>query len=97
MGQLSALFYKNWILYKRSLLGNVLELLIPIFFIFFVLLVRKIEEPTTYTQQSFYTNPLFSYTIEQTNASTAYLKYFNIYAGGVQLDPKLALCLQGTP
>ena len=45
MGQLSALFYKNWILYKRSLLGNVLELLLPIFFIFFVVLVRQLELP----------------------------------------------------
>lgn len=24
MGQLSALFYKNWLIYKRAILGNVL-------------------------------------------------------------------------
>jgi len=24
MGQLSALFYKNWMLYKRSIVGNIL-------------------------------------------------------------------------
>ena len=57
MGQLSALFYKNWILYKRGMFGNFLELIIPIIFIFLVILIRKLEEPKSYESQSFYTNP----------------------------------------
>ena len=45
MGQLSALFTKNWILYKRNLLGNCLEIAIPIFFVIFVLVIARIDVP----------------------------------------------------
>lgn len=43
MGQLTALFYKNWLLYKRGILGNIFELLIPILFIAIVAMVRRLD------------------------------------------------------
>lgn len=86
MGQLSALFYKNWILYKRSLLGNFLELIVPIFFIFFIVLVRKLDQPTPYETQSFLNNTLYSYTIDGTSSLTAHLKYLIIYSENAQTD-----------
>jgi hypothetical protein len=85
MGQLSALFYKNWILYKRSLLGNVLELLLPIFFIFFVLLVRQLELPIEYSEQSFLSNPLLSKSIQNDVIANAQLKYTIIHSENAYL------------
>lgn len=96
MGQLSALFYKNWVLYKRGILGNVIELFIPVLFMFIVILVRKTNEPTTYIQQSFYTNPSYSHTIDGTNPATAFLKYFHIYKGIAHSDPRSDLYQQVT-
>jgi hypothetical protein len=43
MGQLSILFYKNWLLYKHSVLGNILEILAPMLFICFICLVYVID------------------------------------------------------
>lgn len=74
MGQLSALFYKNWILYKRGICGNILEFVIPIFFISFVVLVKRLYPPTTYTEQSFLSNPFYAFTINNNAALTSYLK-----------------------
>lgn len=74
MGQLSALFYKNWILYKRGVCGNILEFIIPIFFIFFVVLIKRLDPPTTYTEQSFLSNPALAFTINSNAALTSYLK-----------------------
>ena len=56
MGQLGALFYKNWLLYKRGIVGNILEIAVPIFFIFFVILTRNLDKPIDYVEQSFLTN-----------------------------------------
>lgn len=83
MGQLSALFYKNWILYKRGLFGNFLELAIPLFFVFFVVVVRRLELPTTYEEQSFYSNPLYSYNVQSNSIPTAFLKYYVLYIENV--------------
>ena len=63
MGQLSALFYKNWLLYKRGLFGNILELVIPLFFLYFVILTRNLDKPVTYAQQSFVGNTSYDFTI----------------------------------
>ena len=90
MGQLTALFYKNWILYKRSLLGNVLEFAIPIFFILFVILVRKLDTPSTYSEQSF-TNPVntaYYYDIKGDSIIT-HLKYIIFYLGNALQDQLL--------
>lgn len=75
MGQLSALFYKNWLLYKRSLLGNILEILVPIFFILFIVMVRRLEQPTVYAEQSFIGNGIYSRAIDSATSSTDWLKY----------------------
>jgi len=48
MGQLSALFYKNWLLYRRGWVGNLLEYLVPLFFIAFIVMVAQIDPTTTY-------------------------------------------------
>lgn len=72
MGQLSALFYKNWILYKRSIIGNIVEFLIPILVIFFIVLVRNLDSPVFYAQQSFIDppNPTYVTYINSNNLST---------------------------
>jgi hypothetical protein len=49
MGEFSALVGKNWILYKRSMCGNIFEILIPIFFVGFVIMVSKINPPVLYS------------------------------------------------
>ena len=48
MGQLSALFYKNWLLYKRGLIGNILEIVVPIFFAIFIIVTRNLDKPVDY-------------------------------------------------
>ena len=62
MGQLGALFYKNWLLYKRGIVWNILEILIPIFFIF-VILTRNLDKPIDYAEQSFLANSTYAHTI----------------------------------
>lgn len=63
MGQFKALASKNWILYKRSICGNIAEILIPIFFAFIIILVRKLVIINNYSQQSFLTNSTYAKTI----------------------------------
>ncbi len=75
MGQLSALFYKNWLLYKRGLLGNILEILIPIFFVAFVVMVRKLDPISEFVDQSFISNTTYAKSINSISSTTAYLKY----------------------
>lgn len=48
MGQFSALFIKNWILYKRGWVGSLFEMLIPILFLGFVVAIRKLATITDY-------------------------------------------------
>ena len=76
MGQLGALFYKNWLLYKRGIVGNILEILVSIFFIFFVILTRNLDKPIDYVEQSFLANSTYARTINGTTNVTAFLKYF---------------------
>jgi len=45
MGEFSALMYKNWILYKRGMCGNILELILPIFFAGFIIMIPFIDPP----------------------------------------------------
>ena len=73
MGQLSSLFYKNWLLFKRNLLGSVCEMLIPVIFIFFFLLVSKLDPPIDFKEQSFIGNSTYDKTINSFDAAT--LKY----------------------
>jgi hypothetical protein len=75
MGQLSSLFYKNWLLYKRGIIGNILEFLVPIFFIIFVMVTKNLDPPVTYAQQSFISNTTYARTITSVNNASAYLKY----------------------
>ncbi len=48
MGQFSALFVKNWILYKRGWVGSLFEILIPVLFSIFILLIRRLATTTDY-------------------------------------------------
>lgn len=75
MGQLSSLFYKNWLLYKRGIIGNILEFLVPILFIIFVMVTKNLDPPVTYAQQSFISNTTYARTITSVNNASAYLKY----------------------
>jgi hypothetical protein len=58
MGQLSALFIKNWILYKRNWVGSLFEILIPILFVAFVVVIRRLAVTTDYPQTQFVGNNL---------------------------------------
>ena len=74
MGQLSALFYKNWLLYKRGIIGNILEIAVPIFFVLFVIVTRNLDKPVTYAEQSFLTNSTYAKSINSVTTSSAFLK-----------------------
>ena len=63
MGQFKALMTKNWILTKRSPIGTILEILIPIIFMLFVLMVRNLAKIESYDEQSFLTNPNYTFTL----------------------------------
>jgi hypothetical protein len=79
MGQLSALFYKNWLLYKRGIVGNIIEMAVPIFFVLFIVLTRNLDKAVDYAQQDFLTNASYVRTINSVTSSSAYLKYFFCY------------------
>lgn len=55
MAAFQALVYKNWILYKRSPFSNCLEILIPIFFIGFVIMVPALNPPVLHAEQTYNT------------------------------------------
>lgn len=74
MGQFSALLLKNWLLYKRAILGNILEILIPILFIVVIAMVRKLDEPTVYSEQSFLNSTELAKTISSSTSDSALLK-----------------------
>lgn len=46
MGQFKALCYKNWVLYKRSIVGSILEIAIPVIVLLFLILTRSLVEIT---------------------------------------------------
>ena len=60
MGQFKALSQKNWILWKRSLCGNITEVVIPIIFIAFIVAIRRLITVDVYESQSFLTNPNYT-------------------------------------
>ena len=53
MGQFKALATKNWILVKRSPIGTILEILIPIICMLFILMIRNLADIEEYDEQSF--------------------------------------------
>lgn len=61
---------KNWILYKRTVLGNIAEVIIPICFIAFIISISNLSPPTFYAQQSFIGNAQYSQTISDITALT---------------------------
>ena len=61
MGQFKALSGKNWILVKRSPCGTILEIVIPILFMMFMLVIRNLAKIESYESQSFLTNPNYTY------------------------------------
>ena len=63
MGQFKALMTKNWILAKRSPIGSVLEILIPIIFMLFVLMIRNLAKIESYDEQSFLNDPEYTFTM----------------------------------
>ena len=63
MGQFKALMTKNWILIKRSPVGSILEILIPIIFMLFVFMIRDLAKIETYEEQTFLTNPNYTFTL----------------------------------
>lgn len=53
MGQFSALFVKNWILFKRAWLGSLCEMLIPLLFVVFVVMIKRLAVATEYAETQF--------------------------------------------
>lgn len=53
MGQFKALMTKNWILYKRSWVGSICEILVPLIVICFVIIIRQIAKMTDNPQTSY--------------------------------------------
>lgn len=74
MGQFSALLLKNWLLYKRAIFGNILEILIPVLFIIVIAMVRRLDQPTVYAEQSFINNTELTKTISSSTSASALLK-----------------------
>jgi hypothetical protein len=87
MGQLSTLFYKNWLLYKHSVFGNIFEVVAPVLFICFICIVYVIDERVTYQQQSFLSNSLYAANVSSSTLTTAYLKYYLHYSETAPLQP----------
>jgi hypothetical protein len=63
MGQFKALSKKNWILWKRSWCGNIVEVLVPILFLFFFALNRQLIDIRTYEEQQYLTNSSYTRTL----------------------------------
>jgi hypothetical protein len=74
MGQLTTLFYKNWLLYKHSLIGNICELVAPILLFCLICIVYVIDERVTYQEQSFLDSAVYSKNISSSSLTTAQLK-----------------------
>jgi len=74
MAQFKALLSKNWVLYKRSKVGNVIEFLIPILFTCMVILIKKLDEPQSYAEQSYINNPLYAFSIKDDSRLSSKLK-----------------------
>ena len=85
MGQFKALSQKNWILWKRSLCGNITEIIVPIIFIAFIVVIREIVTVDNYAEQSFLSNPVFTKSIygEGATGATRDLKLKNCWPGSI--------------
>lgn len=73
MGQFKALSEKNWILWKRTYCGNIIEVIIPIIFIAFIVAIRKLVSVEVFEEQSFLSNPFYTSAIygQQSTAAAA--------------------------
>jgi hypothetical protein len=49
---------KNWILYKRGWVGSFFEIIVPIVFMVFVVIVRRLAVSTDYVETQFVGNNL---------------------------------------
>lgn len=48
MGQIRALANKNWIIYRRNVVGSILEILVPVGFMLFLILTRYLAKIDTF-------------------------------------------------
>lgn len=95
MGQFKALANKNWIIYKRNIFGSILEIVIPIAFILFTILIRNLAKVTVYNEQSnlsnssltypLYGNPVIAVPFLNIGVPTI-LKYILIYLGTAAME-----------
>lgn len=53
MGQFSGLMIKNWILFKRTWIGSLCELLIPTMFICLIVIIKGLGVPIDYPETQF--------------------------------------------
>lgn len=92
MGQFRALANKNWILYKRNILGSVLEIVIPTAFMLFIILVRHLAKVVVYENTSNLDNPLMVIPLSGSQVVPAFLKYRFRYIGTAPASKLLHLC-----
>mmetsp|Transcript_24372 Transcript_24372/g.21543 ORF Transcript_24372/g.21543 Transcript_24372/m.21543 type:complete len:105 (+) Transcript_24372:50-364(+) len=65
---LKALLHKNWILWKRNMCCSILEILIPVFFMFIFAVFRNLEEAKTIETRSYLENEQYSLKFAADNA-----------------------------
>jgi len=58
---LKALLKKNWILWKRSWLVSILEILVPVAFSIIMYGLRRANSPRDVPRVSYYNNPLYTF------------------------------------
>lgn len=75
MSQFRALATKNWILFKRSWFGSIVEVVVPIAFVAFVFMIRNLAVVTHYDETQFIGKNM-TYAIPENNTMVAaMLKY----------------------
>lgn len=72
MSQFRALFVKNWILFKRSWFGSLMEVTVPVLFVVFVLMIRNLAVVTPYDETQFIGKNL-TYPIPENNTMVLYM------------------------
>ena len=63
MGQFKALLIKNWILYKRSWVGSLLEILIPVVFVVIVAALKSISQTVAVPEVEFLSSFPYQYQV----------------------------------
>ena len=81
MSQFRALAVKNWILFKRSWFGSLVEVIVPTLFVVFVLMIRNLAIITPYEQTQFI-GVNITYIIPDNNTMVVALLKYSLFKTG---------------